>query len=108
MEPQNRFNPAPQPDNLPGVTLSFNPRTGHNDGLWGAAPVSKPGEAETQTWDYFEYIVYHLEAVLRANLDLFLGGALAAQENVDRAGAAVAEPGGGEGENETRPLTPLL
>jgi len=56
------------------VTLVFNPLTGKKDGAWvedsELAAISATG---TEVWDHFQYMTYHLEAVLLANLSSFLG-----------------------------------
>jgi len=74
VEPQRRFCPSPptaSPDN--DASLAFNPKTGVKDGVWMAEDAKQPPEKEVESWDYFEYIIHHLEAALRANLSLFLG-----------------------------------
>ncbi|MDX1686460.1 MAG: FHIPEP family type III secretion protein [Candidatus Promineifilaceae bacterium] len=55
------------------VTLVLNPRTGRNTGAW-LTPHESPAMALAgQGWDYFEYMIYHLEAVLKENVSTFFG-----------------------------------
>ena len=80
VEPELRFYPTYSEANfiLEGrgdqLKRAFNPLTGDEDGAW----IEKRNWADFQTstaplWDKFEYIIYHLEQVLRAHLSSFLG-----------------------------------
>jgi hypothetical protein len=56
------------------VGLSHNPRSGKSDGAWVTeSELAAVNGAGSELWDHFQYMTYHLEAVLHSNLASFLG-----------------------------------
>ena len=53
---------------------AFNPKTPWHDGAWlGEKDWAAAGTAGLPLWDHFQYIIAHVETMLRANLAEFLG-----------------------------------
>lgn len=53
---------------------AFNPQTGQNDGVWLEQSLLEKDQTKAMIlWDHFEYMMMHLETVLRVNLGSFLG-----------------------------------
>jgi type III secretory pathway component EscV len=70
LDPDYRFYPEAT---SVATALSLNPRTGRETGAWLAADQLPAGLTAVDSWDYFQYMVYHLESVLKENLAAFLG-----------------------------------